>query len=304
MRHRTRISILSSSIVAVTLLGARSVRAQRAALNADSLLHRGLIERAESVYYADARMRPRDPVARWNLGTYLIERGAQRIGMTLVEEAQQFGFDKGGAGRTLAPVYLDLGEYGKLLTLPVSPLNAGERQRARYLEAHPTATQSPDSSTGAAFTPAKSGNASFGTITLRINGHPMEATIVNSGAELVLSDAVANVAGTAVHRFGGAGAGPVPAVIDSIGIARLTVTNVPVTVSALPSGSDARISLAFLARYAPTFDPRTRVLTLRLSGHAPRTALSGNAFSTLVVNDRYSVLRAGRWSSVDDPAIM
>ncbi len=302
MNARIRSSIYSTALAA--LLASHAAVAQRAALNADSLLRRGLVQRAESLYYADARNRPRDPVARWNLGNFLIERGARRIGMTLIEEAQQFGFDKGAAGRALAPVYLDLGEYGKLLSLPVSPLTAAERERARYLEAHQTRTVSADSSVGAAFTPPKSGNSSLGTVTMRLGGRPFEVAIVNSGSELVLAEGTASAASKSIHRFGNGSARSNPAVADSISIARLTMTNVPITVAALPSGIDARVSLAFLSRYAPTFDPRARTLTLRSNGNAPSDAQAGNAFSTLVVSDRYSVLKAGGWSPVDEAGVM
>jgi hypothetical protein len=290
------------SAISLAITATHAAHAQHAALNADSLLHRGLIERAESVYYADARNRPRDPVARYSLGSYLIERGARRIGMTLIEEAQQFGFDKGGAGRTLAPLYLDLGEYAKLSALPSSPLSTAEKERARYLEEHPTRTIAVDSIVTGSFAPSSASGASLGTVAMRVNGHPVNATIVNGASALTISDNGSLASSNAVHRFGGANGSA--AVADSVAISRITTTNVPIVVAELPAGTEARVGLAFLARYAPTFDPRAHLITLRASGSIPANSVRGNDFSTLVVNDRYSVLKAGGWSSVDDPAIM
>ena len=65
---------------------------------ADSLLRRGLVDRAETEYYAAARARPRDPDARFALGRYLLDRGAFRIGATLIDESMQFGYDRAVRG--------------------------------------------------------------------------------------------------------------------------------------------------------------------------------------------------------------
>src|SRR5205814_1320064 len=89
----------------VSAARAQSVRA------ADSLLERGRLDRAESLYYAATRVRPRDPVARAALGRYLAERGAQRVAVTLLEEALQFGGDAPAISAELAPLYLTLGDY-------------------------------------------------------------------------------------------------------------------------------------------------------------------------------------------------
>src|SRR5689334_8946941 len=65
----------------VALTSARALPAQSPAWRAaDSLLRAGMLERAESVYYAEARHRPRDPQARAGLGLFLLSRGAVKIG--------------------------------------------------------------------------------------------------------------------------------------------------------------------------------------------------------------------------------
>jgi tetratricopeptide (TPR) repeat protein len=91
---------------------------------ADSLLNAGALQRAESLYYSAVQTRPRDPMARWALGKYLVSRGAPRVGMTLFEEALQFGGDPAVVNAELAPTYLALGEYHKLSALKASPLSA------------------------------------------------------------------------------------------------------------------------------------------------------------------------------------
>jgi hypothetical protein len=304
-RRFTALIVLCSALTALTALPApRLANAQRSAANADSSLHHGLVERAESLYYAGARNRPRDPSARWSLGNFLIARGATRIGMTLVEEAMQFGFDKDRASRALAPVYLDLGEYRKVLSLPGATVSPGDRQRARFLNAHPARTIAPDSTISAAYTPATNASG-FGALTIRINGRSVNAQIVDSGPGVALAEGSA--AAKAAHRFVSEtlrGTIETPAVVDSIGIARIVATNVLVTIAALPAGTDARVSLAFLARYAPTFDPRAKLITLRTSGNVPPATMTGSVLSTLRMGDRLSVLKAGGWVPLDDPSIL
>lgn len=274
-----------------------ALRAQRAAMPADSLVQHGLLDRAEAAYYSAARARPRDPVARWNLGRYLIERGAARVGMTLVEEAVQFGFDKTRADSVLAPVYLELGEYQKLLALAPSPLNAAERERVRFLAAHPSRIIAPDSSIAAAYLPATTGEM-IGTIAIRIDGRPVTARIVNGGPPLQV--AAASAAAKRLRTFGTTSS---VAVADSIGISRLLTTNVPVEVSTMLSG-DAQVSLEFLARYAPTFDPRAGRVTLRASGEANGAPAGANVFLTMINDDQLRILKAGGWTTPADPEIL
>lgn len=295
-------------LACLATIAPRVLTSQRPAANPDSLLRRGLVARAESLYYAAARNRPRDPAARWSLGNFLIARGATRIGMTLVEEAMQFGFDKDRASRALAPVYLDVGEYRKLSTLPGAALGAGERARARFLDTHPTRTIAPDSIVSAAYAPEyapASNGSSYGAITIRVNGKALNATIVNSGPELVLAEN--SLVAKQAHRFASEsvrGRIETPGVVDSIGVSRLVIANVPVTIAPMPRGSEAAVSLAFLARYAPTFDARTRLIVLRTSGNSSPPPNAGSAFETLQTNGEFSVLKAGGWVALDDTSIV
>lgn len=265
----------------------------RTALSPDSLVQRGLIDRAESAYYAAVRARPRDPAARWNLGRFLISRGATRVGMTLVEEAVQFGFNKARADSVLAPVYLELGEYAKLAALSPSPLSGAEKLRLRYLESHPSRTISADSQIVAAYLPATTPSL-IGTIAIRVDGRPITARIVNSGPELVLPGS--GEFAKRLHVFGAVG------VADSIGISRLSMTSVPLTLA--PSAtSDARVSLQFLARFAPTFDPRAGRVALRASGQVARASTGATEFLTMVTDGQLRILKAGGWTSPTDPDI-
>jgi Flp pilus assembly protein TadD len=86
----TRRFVLATSAVAAFAIAAPRDSGAQASRTADSLLNAGAVARAESLYYAAIRARPRDPMARWALGRYLAERGALRVAATLLEEADQF----------------------------------------------------------------------------------------------------------------------------------------------------------------------------------------------------------------------
>src|SRR3954465_10808178 len=95
---------LAHAAIALAAVPLASSSAQTA--RADSLLNAGALQRAESLYYSAVQARPRDPMARWSLGKYLVSRGAPRMGMTLLEEALQFGGDPSIVTPDLAPTYL------------------------------------------------------------------------------------------------------------------------------------------------------------------------------------------------------
>ena len=82
---------------------AHAQRAQLPRTRADMLLESGLWPQAEEAYYAQSSARPRDPIARAELGRYLAMKGAVRPGTVLIEEALQFGLDSTLAHRLLAP---------------------------------------------------------------------------------------------------------------------------------------------------------------------------------------------------------
>jgi hypothetical protein len=87
-------------------LASSAAYAQRAQLprtRADMLLESGLWPQAEEAYYAQSRVRPRDPIARAELGRYLAMKGAVLPGTVLIEEAMQFGLDSALGQRLLRP---------------------------------------------------------------------------------------------------------------------------------------------------------------------------------------------------------
>src|SRR3954466_12690919 len=101
--------LLAATIAfALTMVPVGAVHAQRAQLprtRADVLLESGLWPQAEEAYYAQSSARPRDPVARAELGRYLAMKGAVLPGTILIEEAREFGLDSTLARRLLRPWY-------------------------------------------------------------------------------------------------------------------------------------------------------------------------------------------------------
>jgi hypothetical protein len=270
---------------------------------ADSLLDAGGLQRAESLYYAAAQAHPRDPASRWALGRYLVSRGAPRVGMTLFEEAIQFGGDASKIGADLAPVYLTLGEYQKLSAFRAAPISNTERERARWLVSHPSKMIAPDSSTSVQY--KKSNDASgIGSIVMRLNGRPIEASVSTHVRGIVLSDTSA--AAKRIRSFrapAGSSTGAVPAVADSIGLGGYSLSQFPVSIAPVAGPAQALIGIDVLARFAPTFDPRSERATLHVSGSVPKAAPGVDQFSTLLASNDLRVLQAGGWLSIDQPPI-
>ena len=300
MTSRHTVHSLATAIIFATpgVVVAQSARA-------DSLLNAGGLQRAESLYYAAVQVRPRDPAARYALGRYLVSRGAPRVGATLFEEALQFGGDASLVGADLAPLYLSLGEYHKLSALKTSALSSAERERARWLVAHTTKTTAPDSVTTVPYRkPANS--ASLGQMTVRVNGRSVEAAIVTREHGIVISDTNALAKRLRTFRVPAeqrSGAGGVPAVADSIAFGRLSLTDYPVTVRSLPDGQQMIVGLDVLARYAPTFDPRTERISLRASGTVSRGTTIADEFATLFTRSDVRILQAPGWVGFDQPQI-
>src|SRR5438552_1076650 len=166
------------SILAIALAAARSASAQFGAgvLVADSVLASGRVQAAESLYYAASSARPRDAVARAALGRFLAARGALRIGAVLLEEARLFGGDTARIARSLAPIYLSLGDYRSLATLPASPLSPAEQKRVRWLVSHPSVLEFPDSAATLAYHSIVDGSG-IGVLSLGIGDHRVDELI-------------------------------------------------------------------------------------------------------------------------------
>ena len=292
MRHALRCAWVVATIASVQTATAQSVA------TADSLLRRGSLERAESLYYAAAKARPHDPTARWGLGRYLAGRGATKVGVTLMEEAMRFGGDSTRVGSDLEPLYLALWDYKAMLNLRAAVVAGAERERARWLESHPTRLVAPDSVVTVLYN-ADADSGYLGRIPIRINGRTVEAVIgVTSG--LVLSDSTATA--VRARRFAGApaaGTGSIAAV-DSLGIGRLAFMNLPARVASIRA--PAIIGLDVLGKLAPTFDPKASRMTLRVNGSVPGGGL-GDRFPTWSTTNDVQLLQAGGWISVVRPPV-
>lgn len=293
--------------VALTVLSmSHSVCAQSIHV-ADSLLNLGALARAESVYYAATSARPRDPVARWALGRFLVARGAPRVGATLFEEALQFGGEPSLIAADLAPVYLGLGMYHEMAALPATSLSAAERERARWLEAHPTRLVSADSIVLLIYkTSPASGN--IGRVVIQVNGHAVDAAISSRVRGLVVSDTSA-IART-LHRFDAkdSPAAPhvssVPAAADSISIGGITLRNFPLALESLGNGVEAIVGFDVLARLAPTFDPRAGRITLRVSGIVAAPLQNADVFATLLTSTELRILQTRGWISANNAQML
>jgi len=281
----TRLWILFAAL----LLAARPARAQDVRI-ADSLLRQGFVDRAETEYYAAARARPRDPAARFALGKYLLDRGAFRIGATLIDEAVQFGFDRAVGGSVLVRVYTNLGEYPSAeRAAALAGVPPDERARIRWLAARPHA-DSIDAAALVAFN-RTSTPGYLGTVRVRLNGQSIVAMVSpRSTCGLQISDTAALA--SSLHRFGSYAAA------DSLGLGPMSIRNVPVELTRLREPPQAVICLGMLARFAPTFDPRANLMTLHGNGIAlPPSRVSTVAMLLDVAGD-YSVLRGNAWSAL------
>jgi hypothetical protein len=303
-------SFRALAILPLAMLFATRRTAAQSIRVADSLLNRGALERAESLYYAAVRARPRDPVARWALGRYLAERGAPRVAATLMEEALQFGGEPHVIGPDLAALYERLDEYRELLGLAGAPLSVGERNRATWLLEHPRRVIAPDTLLIAQYRESPASSGYLGALTIRVDGRPLDAAIAARGTGLVIADTNAIV--QRLHRFptpaGSAARGSpsLAAAADSIGIGRLSLTNVPVTVAPIDGGAQATIGVDLLGRFAPTFDAHTSRIELRPAGSiAPGGTLAGaTILPTLLTRDELRVHQAGGWLAASSPQIV
>jgi hypothetical protein len=292
------------AVSAVTVMSG-SARAQSIHV-ADSLLEIGALARAESEYYAAARTRPRDPLARWALGRFLVARGAPRVGATLFEEALLFGGEPSLIIADLAPVYLALGMYHELAALPASSISAAERARARWLDTHPTRLVSPDSIVTSSYRSDASGE--IGRMTIQVNGRPIEATISARVQGLVVSDT--SMAAGKLRRFDANGGQPasrvssIPAAADSISVGGIMYRNYPVAIQSLANRTQAIMGFDVLARLAPTFDPRAGRITLRVGGTVTAAPKNADTFATLLTSSDLRILQSRSWVSAGNTQML
>ena len=161
---------------------------------------------------------------------------------------------------------MDLGEYQAVDKLPTSPLSASQRAAVRWLIEHPSRTIAPDSNVLVAFA-RTSADGYVGALRIRVDGYPVVAMLSpRAGCGLRLSDTSSVVRKLRRYPADSIGASRfVPAIADSIGYGRMTVTNVPAEVTALRD-AQAVLCIGALARFAPTFDPKAGLATLRVGG--------------------------------------
>jgi hypothetical protein len=261
---------LAALLPVAATLAPREAHAQRYVALADSLLRRGRVFAAETLYYYAVRRTPRDPAARLALGRYLAARGALRPGAVLMEEARYFGGDPKTVGTYLAPVYARLGDYKALSALPGSPLPYAQRARAEWLGNNPPSIDGPDSAV-VVLLPADSG--SLGVIDLVIGGDSVQASIDPRVQGLSLDTAWLHR--KAVKRFASTFDNDwrnIGGVALSVGIGQLTLTNVPTSFAPNDGPGHARVGLDFIAQLAPTLDPAGHTMLLRKSGRIENNA--------------------------------
>jgi hypothetical protein len=281
------IALLGASFLAAPPLRAQALRA------ADSLLAAGKLARAESAFYAAARTRPRDPVARFALGHFLVERGATRVGATLLEESLQFGGDPVFVGRELARAYLATAEFAPLAALAAA--SPAQRDRAKWLTTHEPRVIAPDSVISVKLAPGGD-STSLGLVAARVNGVAIALSLSSQVQGIVVSRAAVSGRRPRIFTAGvdSTGDGDLLAVADSLSIGRLTMLNQPVVVATLPPGTQGLIGLAALGRFAPTADSKLGTLTLRPDGSV-RDTVPGDRLPTLDQATGVSVLRSGVW---------
>ncbi|HEY8176890.1 MAG TPA: hypothetical protein VIF32_14425 [Gemmatimonadaceae bacterium] len=222
---------------------------------ADSLLAMGRLASAESAYYAAARARPRDPVARTALGKFLAARGGTRVGAVLLEEARFFGGDSIALARALVPLYERLGDFAAIDSLRPNVLTPSERRRARWLTERPPQASFRDTIVLLSYRPIADGQG-LGTLLLRLGKTQLPAVIDPRATGLVVPAAVRRE----LRTFGNE-RGSTVAVADALRIGGIVFSNVPATIGA--PDDKVRIGFDVLSPYAPSFDPRRGVLVLR-----------------------------------------
>lgn len=285
--------LLALLVASTPLAAARPAAAQ--GLLPDSLLESGQVAPAESLYFAYAASNPRDPIARAALGRYLGARGAARVGAVLLEEARFFGGDARAVAIDLAPLYRALGDYRALVTLPASPLSMTERAQAAWLASHPPTLQMPDS-LGLPYTPSGDG---LGTVTIRVGGRALTATIDPHRSGLVL-DASAT-GDTSIRVFRVTDAPTITGVASVVRLGDLVLGNVPATIE--PVGpTRAVIGLDVLRAFAPTFEPMRKRILLRRSGRVSPD-LAGIRVPVLFEDDDVRVLRGDHFTSAGDAGV-
>ena len=289
----SRRSPLLVIVLVAALVVPKVAHGQRYVTIADSLLRRGRVFAAETLYYYAARKTPRDPGVRLALGRYLAARGALMIGATLMEEALYFGADKKVVATYLAPVYERLENYKALSTLPSSPLPYAQRTRAEWLAENPPSIEGPDS---ASVPLAPGDSASLGEIALVIGGDTLRAKLDPRVQGVVLDTSW--LRRKAIKRFASTYDNDwrnISGVAADVHVGAFTLNNVPVSFVASGMSLHARIGLDMIAKMAATVDERAGTIVLRREGRISDEA-TGERIPTLAYpGGLWLVRRDGVW---------
>jgi hypothetical protein len=256
--------------------------------SADSLLAEGKLAAAESAYYAEARAKPRSPVARAALGKYLAARGGTRAGAVLLDEARFFGGDSASLARSLVPLFVRLGDYKELVALQPNVLTPAERARARWLATRQSEALLRDSVVILSYRAMNDGSG-MGTVLVRIGKTELPAVIDPRASGLVVPSSVR----PDVRAFGAQGRNTL-GVVESARIGGVVFSNVPVTIGSPDEA--AKIGFDVLAPYFPAFDPARGLMTLRRVGRRSPSPV-GLRLPALYDADGMRLLINGRWHS-------
>lgn len=262
------------------------------------MLATGRVGAAESLYYATSSARPRDAVARAALGRYLAARGHLRVGAVLLEEARQFGGDTASIARSLAPIYVSLGDYRALATLPASPLSTAEQKRVRWLVSHPPILEFPDSVITVSYKPLVDGSG-VGVVPLGIGERRVDA-LIDPRVSGVLLHGKAAKRREGVRVFGEDSTAAV-AVVSELHLGDVTLSNVTAQLDTSGGTGTRRaaqnvvIGLDVLRSLSPAFDPTTQMLTLR-RGQIPASTVGTRAPMLLDERGLRFVVN-GRWET-------
>ena len=290
MSRRSPLLVLA---LALSLGIPQVARAQRYVTLADSLLRRGRVFAAETLYYYATRKTPRDPGARLALGRYLAARGALKIGATLMEEALYFGADKKTVATYLAPVYEKLGNYKALSTLPASPLPYAQRTRAEWLADNAPAIDGPDS----AAVPLGAGDStSLGELAIVIDGDTLRASIDPRVQGIVLDTSWLHR--KAIKRFASTYDNDwrnIAGVALSAHVGPFTLTNAPVTFAGSGLANSVRVGLDLLANMTATIDTHAATILLRRDGRIPDDAIGERIPTLAYPGGLWLVRRDGVW---------
>ena len=260
---------------------------------ADSLLAEGKLAAAESAYYAEARARPRNPVARAALGKFLAARGGTRAGAVLLDEARFFGGDSASLARALVPLFVRLRDYKELAALHPNVLTPAERARTRWLSTRQSEAQLRDSVVILSYRATGDGSG-MGTVLVRIGKTELPAVIDPRVSGLIVPSSVR----ADVRQFGAQGRNTL-GVVESLRIGGTVFSNVP-TVIGNPDEA-AKIGFDVLAPYFPGFDPAKGLLTLRRVGRRAPSPV-GLRLPALYDENGMRLLINGRWHGTNAAA--